>query len=115
MSSQEPKKCVVLLSGGLDSTTVVAYAQDAGYDVHALSFRYGQRHSFELDRAQAIAQGAGVAQHVILDLDLSQFGGSALTSDIEVPKDRDETEMSGDIPVTYVPARNTVFLSCALG
>ncbi|MCW8915346.1 MAG: 7-cyano-7-deazaguanine synthase QueC [Magnetovibrio sp.] len=115
MSDAKVKKCVVLLSGGLDSTTVIAIAQDAGYEVYALSFRYGQRHSFELDRAQAIAKAANVAEHVILDLDLSQFGGSALTSDIDVPKDRDEGEMSGEIPVTYVPARNTVFLSCALG
>ena len=109
------KKAVVLLSGGLDSSTVVAIAQAAGYAVHALSFRYGQRHSFELDCAQAIAEAAGVADHVILDLDLSQFGGSALTADIPVPKDRDESAMDADIPVTYVPARNTVFLSCALG
>ncbi len=109
------KNAVLLLSGGLDSTTVLAIAQDAGYDVHALSFRYGQRHGFELECATRIAQAAGVAQHVILDLDLSQFGGSALTSDIAVPKDRNAEEMQGSIPVTYVPARNTVFLSCALG
>jgi len=111
----KPKKAVVLLSGGLDSTTVIAIAQDAGYEVFALSFRYGQRHSFELDCAARIAKNAGVTRHVILDLDLSQFGGSALTSDIDVPKDRDPSEMEADIPVTYVPARNTVFLSCALG
>lgn len=108
-----PQNAVVLLSGGLDSCTVLAIAQAAGYRVHALSFRYGQRHSVELERAQAIAKLAGV-EHVILDLNLSQFGGSALTADIDVPKDRDETQMAGDIPVTYVPARNTVFLSCAL-
>lgn len=109
----ERKKAVVLLSGGLDSSTVLGIAQAAGYDVHALSFRYGQRHDHELKCAGAIADKAGVP-HVILDLDLSQFGGSALTDDIPVPKDRDEDEMTGDIPVTYVPARNTVFLSCAL-
>jgi len=115
MTQAKTKKAVVLLSGGLDSSTVLAMAQDAGYEVHALSFRYGQRHSFELECATRIAEGAGVARHVILDLDLSQFGGSALTADIAVPKDRNESEMSGEIPVTYVPARNTVFLSCALG
>lgn len=108
------KRAVVLLSGGLDSATVLAGAVAEGYEVHALSFRYGQRHSVELDRAQAIAKALGAARHVILDLDLSQFGGSALTADIDVPKDRDEAEMAGDIPVTYVPARNTVFLACAL-
>ncbi len=107
------KAAVVLLSGGLDSSTVVAIAQAAGYDVHALSFRYGQRHGLELECATAIAAKAGV-RHVILDLNLSQFGGSALTTDMPVPKDRDETQMASDIPVTYVPARNTVFLSCAL-
>lgn len=108
------KKAVVLLSGGLDSTTVLAIAQAQGYDVYALSFRYGQRHSVELDCAERIAQAANVARHVVLDLDLSQFGGSALTADIPVPKDRLEADMT-DIPVTYVPARNTVFLACALG
>ena len=113
MSVSPDKKAVVLLSGGLDSTTVLGLAQADGYDVHALSFSYGQRHRFELDRARAIAQQAGV-RHVVLDLDLSQFGGSALTDDIDVPKDRDESEMESEIPVTYVPARNTVFLSCAL-
>jgi len=113
MSVETQKRAVVLLSGGLDSSTVVAIAQAAGYDVHALSFRYGQRHGHELDCAKTIAAKAGV-RHVILDLNLSQFGGSALTSDIPVPKDRDEDQMAGDIPVTYVPARNTVFLSCAL-
>lgn len=114
MSVIKNKNAVLLLSGGLDSSTVLGLAQAEGYRVHALSFRYGQRHSFELECAANIAQKAGV-RHVILDLDLSQFGGSALTDDIEVPKDRDESEMEGEIPVTYVPARNTVFLSCALG
>lgn len=113
MQKNVAKTAVVLLSGGLDSSTVVAIAQAEGYDVHALSFRYGQRHGLELECAAAIAAKAGVP-HVILDLNLSQFGGSALTTDMPVPKDRDETQMAGDIPVTYVPARNTVFLSCAL-
>lgn len=113
VSVENAKKAVVLLSGGLDSATVLAMAQAAGYDVCALSFRYGQRHAFELDCAAAIATKANV-RHVVLDLNLSQFGGSALTSDIAVPKDRSDGEMAGEIPVTYVPARNTVFLSCAL-
>ncbi|HEY9163086.1 MAG TPA: 7-cyano-7-deazaguanine synthase QueC [Magnetovibrio sp.] len=113
MSGEKTNKAVVLLSGGLDSATVLAMAQAQGYDVHALSFRYGQRHAFELDCAAAIAQKAGVT-HVVLDLNLSQFGGSALTSDIAVPKDRSAGDMAGSIPITYVPARNTVFLSCAL-
>lgn len=115
MPQSRNKNAVLLFSGGLDSTTVLAIAQDAGYAVHALSFRYGQRHSFELECATRIAKAARVVNHVILDLDLSQFGGSALTSDIAVPKDRNAQEMQGSIPVTYVPARNTVFLSCALG
>jgi len=115
MPQSRNKNAVLLLSGGLDSTTVLAIAQDAGYAVHALSFRYGQRHSFELECATRIAKAARIVNHVILDLDLSQFGGSALTSDIAVPKDRNAQEMQGSIPVTYVPARNTVFLSCALG
>lgn len=113
MSKEYNKKAVLLLSGGLDSSTVLAIAQADGYDIYALSFRYGQRHDHELYCATEIAKKAGV-RHVILDLDLSKFGGSALTDDIEVPKDRDEAAMSGDIPVTYVPARNTVFLSCGL-
>lgn len=113
MSAVNTKKAVVLLSGGLDSSTVLAMAQAAGYEVCALSFSYGQRHSFELECAAVIAKTADV-RHVILDLDLSRFGGSALTDDIDVPKDRTQGEMAGDIPVTYVPARNTVFLSCAL-
>ena len=113
MSANDNHKAVVLLSGGLDSATVLGMALAAGYDAHALSFRYGQRHAFELDCAAAIAAKAGVP-HVVLDLNLSQFGGSALTADIAVPKDRSAGEMAGAIPITYVPARNTVFLSCAL-
>jgi len=113
VAQQDNKKAVLLLSGGLDSSTVLAIAQADGYDVHGISFRYGQRHDHELLCAAAIAKKAGI-KHVILDLDLSKFGGSALTADIDVPKDRDEAAMAGNIPVTYVPARNTVFLSCAL-
>ena len=108
------EKAVVLLSGGLDSSTVVAIAQERGFDVHALSFNYGQRHTIELEAARRVAERAGVIQHVEAVIDLRVFGGSALTSDIEVPKNRAEAEMGDDIPVTYVPARNTVFLSFAL-
>jgi 7-cyano-7-deazaguanine synthase len=108
------RNAVVLLSGGLDSTTILAIAQAEGYVAHALSFRYGQRHAAELDAAQAIGARAGVARHVVADIDLRVFGGSALTSDIEVPKSRSGEQMGEDIPVTYVPARNTVFLSFAV-
>lgn len=108
------KKAVVLLSGGLDSATCVAMAQDQGFEVFALSFRYGQRHSVELDAADRIAKHLSVAEHKTAEIDLTLFGGSALTDDIDVPKDRDEGEMEADIPVTYVPARNTIFLSFAL-
>jgi 7-cyano-7-deazaguanine synthase len=104
----------VLLSGGLDSTTVLAGAKADGYDVFALSFQYGQRHAAELAAAARVAKTLGVRQHVIAQIDLRVFGGSALTSDIDVPKDRPLDEMSRGIPVTYVPARNTVFLSFAL-
>lgn len=104
-------KAVLLLSGGLDSTTLLALARSEGYAIHALSFRYGQRHAAELAAAQKIAARYEVVQHVITDIDLRIFGGSALTSDIEVPKDRVVDEA---IPVTYVPARNTIFLSFAL-
>ncbi|MEK0430679.1 MAG: hypothetical protein RL139_483 [Gemmatimonadota bacterium] len=105
---------VLLLSGGLDSTTVLALASSAGYAVHALTFRYGQRHGIEIERARAIAARYGVAQHVVADIDLRLFGGSALTADLAVPKDRDAAAMAEGIPVTYVPARNTIFLSFAL-
>jgi 7-cyano-7-deazaguanine synthase len=108
------RPAVVLLSGGLDSTTVLAIAQSEGFAVHALSFSYGQRHSSELAAAAEIAKRADVARHVVADIDLRTFGGSALTSDIEVPKDRPVDDDSDEIPVTYVPARNTVFLSFAL-
>ena len=105
---------VVLLSGGLDSTTTLAIAKSEGFTPYALSFRYGQRHSVELDSAKRVAQALGVAEHVIADIDLRRFGGSALTSDIAVPKSRSLEAMGEGIPVTYVPARNTVFLSFAL-
>lgn len=108
------KKAVVLLSGGLDSATCVAMAQDQGFDVYALSFRYGQRHSVELEAADRVAKHLGVMEHKTAEIDLTLFGGSALTDDIDVPKDRNEGEMDADIPVTYVPARNTIFLSFAL-
>jgi 7-cyano-7-deazaguanine synthase len=106
---------VVLLSGGLDSTTVLALAKSRGFTPYALSFRYGQRHAVELVSAQRVAEAQGVARHVVADIDLRVFGGSALTSDIEVPKHDSVTELTeDDIPSTYVPARNTIFLSFAL-
>lgn len=108
------KKAVVLLSGGLDSATCVAIAREAGFVVYALSFSYGQRHSVELEAADRVAKHLGVAEHKTAELDLRLFGGSALTADIDVPKDRCEATMEADIPVTYVPARNTIFLSFAL-
>jgi 7-cyano-7-deazaguanine synthase len=108
------RKAVVLLSGGLDSATVLALALEAGFSVHAISFRYGQRHQAELDRARGLAARSQVAAHVIIDINLAQFGGSALTADIPVPKHETVDEVGSDIPVTYVPARNTVFLSLAL-
>ena len=108
------KKAVVLLSGGLDSTTTLAIARDEGYETYAMSFRYGQRHTVELQFAEKVANALGVKQHTIVDMDLRIFGGSALTADIEVPKDRSDAEMGDSIPITYVPARNTIFLSYAL-
>lgn len=108
------KKAVVLLSGGLDSSTTLAIAKSEGYELHALSFRYGQRHRGEVDAAVRIAQSIGVKRHVVLDIDLRSFGSSALTDDIEVPKKGDPSGMLHGIPVTYVPARNTIFLSFAL-
>ena len=108
------KKAVVLLSGGLDSATTLAIARAEGYETYALSFRYGQRHAVELQCAEKVANALGVKQHTIVDIDLRIFGGSALTADIEVPKDRSDAEMGKEIPITYVPARNTIFLSYAL-
>lgn len=111
---ERKKPAVVLLSGGLDSTTVLAIAKHQGFEVYALSFSYGQRHSWELQAARRVAQTIGVAGHKTVNLDLRAFGGSALTSEIEVPKGRSATEMAHGIPITYVPARNTIFLSFAL-
>jgi len=108
------RRAVVLLSGGLDSTTTLAIATEQCFLPFALSFRYGQRHEFELQAATRIAKAAGVEQHTIVDIDLRSFGGSALTSDIDVPKGRSSEQMSEGIPITYVPARNTIFLSFAL-
>jgi 7-cyano-7-deazaguanine synthase len=108
------RRAVVLLSGGVDSTTTLAIANAQGFETYALSFRYGQRHALELDAARRVAEALGVARHVVLDIDLRAFGGSALTDDFAVPKGRDPSAMAGEIPVTYVPARNTVFLACAL-
>ena len=108
------RKAVVLLSGGLDSSTTLAIALAEGFTPYALSFRYGQRHAAELAAAKRVADSLGAAEHQIISVDLSAFGGSALTADIPVPKKRSEDEMAGEIPVTYVPARNTVFLSFAL-
>lgn len=111
---EKKHKAVVLLSGGLDSSTVVAIAREQGFEVYALSFSYGQRHTAELDAAIQTAKQAGVAQHATVDIDLRRFGGSALTDSIEVPKGRNIEDMAEEIPVTYVPARNTIFLSYAL-
>jgi 7-cyano-7-deazaguanine synthase len=114
MTSAAPSRpAVVLLSGGLDSTTVLAVARRDGFTPYAMTFRYGQRHAHEIEAAQRVAAAQGVAQHVVVDIDLRQWGGSALTGDLEVPKDRD-VSAAHDIPVTYVPARNTIFLSFAL-
>lgn len=108
------KKTVVLLSGGVDSTTVLAIARKEGFDVFAMSCLYGQRHKVEIEKAREIAARMGVVKHIVVEIDLRVFGGSALTSNIEVPKDRPVAEMAHGIPVTYVPARNTIFLSYAL-
>lgn len=105
---------VILLSGGLDSATTLAIAQSQGFEVAALSFRYGQRHAVEIEAARRIAASRGVTRHVVLDIDLRQFGGSALTSNVPVPKHDSADDIGAGIPVTYVPARNTVFLSLAL-
>jgi 7-cyano-7-deazaguanine synthase len=107
-------KAVCLLSGGLDSSTCLALARRQGFECHALSFDYGQRHRLELEAARRVAEALGAARHTILKIDLRAFGGSALTDEIAVPKGRRAEEMGREIPVTYVPARNTIFLSCAL-
>jgi 7-cyano-7-deazaguanine synthase len=109
-----PKKAVVLSSGGLDSTTVMAIAKHAGFELYSLSFDYGQRHSFELEAARKVAETFGVNKHMVINIDLNKIGGSALTDNIEVPKAKTEESMAAEIPVTYVPARNTIFLSYAL-
>jgi 7-cyano-7-deazaguanine synthase len=108
------KRAVVLLSGGVDSSTTLAIAKSEAFDVHALSFRYGQRHEVELQAARRIAAALGVEKHIIIDIDLRSFGGSALTAEIDVPKGRSHQDIASGIPVTYVPARNTIFLSFAL-
>ena len=108
------KPAVVLLSGGLDSATVLAMASAQGFETYAISYRYGQRHAYELEAAAKLARRHGVRRHVVIDFDLRTFGGSALTSDLPVPKDRSAEQMGQGIPVTYVPARNTIFLSFAL-
>jgi 7-cyano-7-deazaguanine synthase len=108
------KAAVVLLSGGLDSTTTLALARHAGFAVSALTFAYGQRHHIEVAAAKRLAAALGVERHLIIPIDLRVFGGSALTADLPVPKDRRTEEMGGSIPITYVPARNTIFLSYAL-
>ncbi len=108
------KPAVVLLSGGLDSTTVLAIARAEGFRPYALSFSYGQRHSVELDAARRVAKAQGVARHVVADIDLRVFGGSALTADMDVPKHATADELGSSVPITYVPARNTIFLSFAL-
>src|ERR687883_1300377 len=107
-------KAVLLLSGGLDSTTLLALATSQGYAVYAMTFRYGQRHAPEIEAARRVAARYGVAGHTVVDIDLRAFGGSALTSDLPVPKDRDAAALATGVPVTYVPARNTIFLAFAL-
>ena len=109
-----PRKAVVLLSGGLDSATVLAIAKSRGFAPYALSFRYGQRHAIELERAREVARALGALDHAIVDFDLRRFGGSALTADIDVPKGAPDAPVAAGIPVTYVPARNTIFLAFAL-
>lgn len=108
------KRAVVLLSGGLDSATTLAICRAEGFEAHAISFRYGQRHELELESAKNIAKSLGTTTHRIAEIDLRLFGGSALTDEIEVPKNRSETQMMVGIPITYVPARNTIFLAYAL-
>ena len=113
MSETLPRRAIVLLSGGLDSSTVLAVAKHKGFAPYAMTFRYGQRHSVEIDAARRVAAAQGVAAHVVVDIDLRAWGGSALTSDMAVPKDRDLSQHEHEIPITYVPARNTIFLAFA--
>ena len=108
------KKAVVLLSGGIDSATTLAIAQSEGYAIYAISFQYGQRHTLEVERAKMLAKKMEVERHIVVEIDLRAFGGSALTDSISVPKNRSDVEMETGIPITYVPARNTIFLSFAL-
>jgi len=109
------RPAIILTSGGLDSTTCLAIAKDSGFSpLYSMTFDYGQRHRFELEAAAKVSARMHVAEHRVIQIDLRQFGQSALTDDIAVPKDRDESQMAGDIPITYVPARNTIFLSYAL-
>ena len=114
VSSAAGRRAVCLLSGGLDSATCLAFARREGFECHALSFDYGQRHRVELDRARALSSALGAASHRVVAIDLRTFGHSALTDDIAVPKHRDSSQMGAEIPITYVPARNTIFLSFAL-
>jgi 7-cyano-7-deazaguanine synthase len=109
------KKAVVLVSGGIDSATALALAVRDGFEAYALSFDYGQRHAAELEAARRVVAHIGAARHVVMKIDLRSFGGSALTADIDVPKSREIEKMSSEVPVTYVPARNTIFLSFGLG
>ena len=109
-----PEKAVILSSGGLDSTTVIAIAQSEGFEIYSLSFDYGQRHVYELKAAKKIAERFQVAKHLVISIDLHAIGGSALTDDLDVPKSRNMKTMTSEIPITYVPARNTIFLSYAL-
>ncbi|MBC8090031.1 MAG: 7-cyano-7-deazaguanine synthase QueC [Phycisphaerae bacterium] len=113
-TSHIPHRAIVLLSGGLDSATALAVARRNGFTPYAMTFRYGQRHSAEIEAARKVAVAQGVEKHIVVDIDLRQWGGSALTADVDVPKNRDVTTPSDEIPVTYVPARNTIFLSFAL-
>lgn len=110
-----PQPAVVLLSGGLDSATTLAMARESGFAVHAMSFRYGQRHAIEVDAARRVARQLGAVAHTVVEIDLRAFGGSALTADLPVPKGRHPAALEAGIPVTYVPARNTIFLAHALG